>query len=149
MVGDKIVIKSNKYRKEVGNNKKVSKNNKKIKYTKNVKWVRPHNGKVSKEFSYSDVGKKGIDISGVLGDNIYSTGDVGDLTYPYKVLSNSTKTIKEICENKHEVSDKIINAKKPIVIIGQSALKLKSGKYIFENIKNFLISKKKISDEWN
>ena len=26
---------------------------------------------------------------------------------------------------------------------------MKSGKYIFENIKNFLISKKKISDEWN
>ena len=75
MIGDKIVIKSNKYRKDVGNNKKVNKNNKKIKYSKNVKWARPHNGKVSKEFSYSDVGKKGIDISGVLGDNIYSTGD--------------------------------------------------------------------------
>ena len=67
---------------------------------------------------------------------IYSLGDVGDLTYPYKVLSNSTKIIREICENNHAVSNKIINAKKPMIIIGQSALKLKSGKYIFENIKN-------------
>ena len=80
---------------------------------------------------------------------IYSVGDVGDLTYPYKILSNSTRIIKEIFDNNHEVSNKIINAKKPMVIIGQSALKLKSGKYIFENIKNFLISKKKINDEWN
>ena len=70
-----LALDDKEYLKEVVNNKKVSKNNKKIKYTKNVKWVRPHNGKVSKEFSYSDVGKKGIDISGVLGDNIYSTGD--------------------------------------------------------------------------
>ena len=80
---------------------------------------------------------------------IYSLGDVGDLTYPYKVLSNSSKIIKDICENNHEVSNKIINAKKPMVIIGQSALKLKSGNYIFESLKNFLISKKKINDEWN
>ena len=80
---------------------------------------------------------------------IYSVGDVGDLTYPYKVLSNSTKIIKEICENDHELSNKIINAKKPMIIIGQSALKLKSGKYIFENIKNFLVANKKINDEWN
>ncbi len=36
-----------------------------------------------------------------------------------------------------------------MVIIGQSALKLKSGNYIFESLKNFLISKKKINDEWN
>ena len=29
----------------------------------------------SKEFSYSDIGKKGIDISGKLGDEIYSASD--------------------------------------------------------------------------
>jgi NADH-quinone oxidoreductase subunit G len=80
---------------------------------------------------------------------IYSVGDVGDLTYPYKALSSSTKIIKDICDNNHEISNKIINAKKPMVIIGQSALKLKSGNYIFESFKNFLISKKKINDEWN
>ena len=78
---------------------------------------------------------------------IYSVGDVGDLTYPYKVLSSSTKIIKDICDNNHEISNKIINAKKPMVIIGQSALKLKSGNC--ESLKNLLISKKKINDEWN
>ena len=30
-------------------------------------------------------------------------------------------------------------AKKPIIIIGESALELKSGKYIFEELKKFLL----------
>ena len=44
--------------------------------------------------------------------SIYSIGDVGDLTYPYTVLENNTKIIKDIISNNHEVSNKIINAKK-------------------------------------
>jgi len=80
---------------------------------------------------------------------IYSIGDVGDQTYPYKKLSAETKIIKEIYENKSEISKKILDSKKPLVIIGNSALNLKSGKFIFENIKKFLIDNKKITDEWN
>jgi len=80
---------------------------------------------------------------------IYSTGDLGDLTYPYNIISKSSQIIKDICENKNEISKKIIKAKKPIIIIGQSALKLKSGQYIFECIKKFLKDNKKINDEWN
>ena len=37
----------------------------------------------------------------------------------------------------HELSEKIKKANKPIIIIGQSALKLKSGKFIFEQFKKF------------
>ena len=37
--------------------------------------MRPHNGKISKEFSYSDIGKKGIDIIGDIGDDIYSASE--------------------------------------------------------------------------
>ena len=66
-IGDQILIKSNKYRKN------ITKSKKKIKFASNIKWVRPHNGRVSKEFSYSDLGKKGIDISGNIGDKIYSS----------------------------------------------------------------------------
>ena len=80
---------------------------------------------------------------------VYSFGDIGDLTYPYKILENKTETIKDIIENKNKISDKIKNAKKPIVIIGQSALKLKSGKFIFEEFKKFLIKNNKINNEWN
>ena len=37
-----------------------------------------------------------------------------------------------------EFSKKLLSSKKPIVIIGESALELKSGKYIFEEFKKFL-----------
>ncbi len=74
-VGDKIEIKSKKYRKlsKSDNNLKTSKN--KIRYASNVKWGRPHDGRISKEFSYSDIGKKGIDFSGNIGDEILSSSD--------------------------------------------------------------------------
>ncbi len=80
---------------------------------------------------------------------IYSIGDVGDLTYPYITLNKSTETIKDFVESKNELSEKIKKAKKPIIIIGQSVLKLKSSKYIFEEIKKFLILNNKINEEWN
>ena len=80
---------------------------------------------------------------------IYSIGDVGDLTYPYEILPNNTKVIKDIIEGKHKISSKIENSKKPIIIIGNSVLNLKSGKYVFEEMKKYLTSKNKISNEWN
>ncbi len=80
---------------------------------------------------------------------IYSVGDVGDLTYPYTKIENNTEIIKKIIEKKHFLSEKIINAKKPMIIIGESLLNLKSGKYIFEEIKNFLINNDKIDENWN
>ncbi len=80
---------------------------------------------------------------------VYSFGNIGDLTYPYKILGNKTELIKDVIESKNELSEKIINAKKPIIILGQSALKLASGKYIFEELKKFLFKNNKINNEWN
>ena len=80
---------------------------------------------------------------------VYSIGDLGDLTYPHKSLNNETRIIKEIIEGKHELSAKIENSQKPLVIIGEASLNLRSGKYIFEEIKKYLTSINKISKEWN
>tara|TARA_Y100000591_G_scaffold277296_1_gene254923 strand:- start:412 stop:2439 length:2028 start_codon:yes stop_codon:yes gene_type:complete len=80
---------------------------------------------------------------------IYSTNDIGDQTYPYKILDNSTNFIKETIENKNDLSEEIKNSSKPIIIIGQSVLKLKSGQYIFEELKKFLIKSNKINENWN
>ncbi len=79
---------------------------------------------------------------------IFSLGNVGDLTYPYKVIENKTNIIQKIINNKHELAEKIINSKRPLIIIGQSVLKIKSGEYIFEELKKFLISKYYINNEW-
>ncbi len=80
---------------------------------------------------------------------IFSIGDPGDLTYDYKIISDKTDEIKKIINNESELSNKILSAKNPIIIIGESVLELESGKYIFEEIKNFLIQNNKISREWN
>ena len=80
---------------------------------------------------------------------IISLNEMGDLTFPYQFLDGNTETIKKIIEGKHEVSDLIKQAKKPMVIMGQSALKSKSSKYIFESIKLFLENNNKISTDWN
>jgi len=80
---------------------------------------------------------------------IISLNDVGDLTYPYEALNGDIENIKNIIEDKHEISNLIKEAKKPLIIIGQSTLKTKSSKYIFESIKSFLNKNNKISKEWN
>ena len=80
---------------------------------------------------------------------IISLNDVGDLTYPYESLDGDIENIKKITEDKHEVSSLIKEAKKPLIIFGQSSLKTKSAKYIFESVKSFLEKNNKISDEWN
>jgi len=80
---------------------------------------------------------------------IVSLNNLGDLTYPYISLNGNTDVIKEIIEDRHEISMTIKNSKKPLIILGQSILSLKSGKYIFESIKSFLKKNNKISEEWN
>ena len=80
---------------------------------------------------------------------IYVTSGSGDLTYPYEIIKNETKTIKDIVENNHFLSEKIKQSKKPLIILGQSVLKIKSGKYIFEELKEFLINNEKINNDWN
>ena len=80
---------------------------------------------------------------------IYAIGELIDQTYPVINLGDNINVIKNICENNHDLSMKIVNAKKPIIIIGQSALKAKTGKYIFENLKKFLSQNNKINENWN
>ena len=80
---------------------------------------------------------------------IISINDVGDLTYAYKFLDGKTQTIKDITENKNEVSQDILDAKNPMVILGESFLNTKSANYLFYSLKNFLLKNNKFTDEWN
>ncbi|MBD1150399.1 NADH-quinone oxidoreductase subunit G [Pelagibacterales bacterium SAG-MED29] len=80
---------------------------------------------------------------------IFSIGNPGDLTYDYTILGNKSDDIKKILNKEVEFSKKLLFSKKPIIIIGESALGLKSGKYIFEEIKNFLNNNNFIKKDWN
>ena len=80
---------------------------------------------------------------------IFSIGDPGNLTYNYKIIGDTTGDIKKIFNEETEFSKKLLSSKKPIIIIGESALELKSGKYIIEGFKNFLKKNNFINKDWN
>ena len=80
---------------------------------------------------------------------IYSIGDPGDLTYPYINIGSSTSIIKDITSGTHKIFNLIKKSKRPIIIIGESALSGESGKYIFETFKSFLSNNNFIDNKWN
>ena len=80
---------------------------------------------------------------------IFSIGNPGDLTYSYTLIGEKTDDIKKILNNEDEFSKKLSSAKKPIIIIGESALELKSGEYILEGLKKFLKKNNFINKDWN
>ena len=80
---------------------------------------------------------------------VFSIGDPGDLTYDYKIIGKTTQDINDFINGKNELSKKFLASKKPMIIIGESSLELKSGKYIFEEIKNFLKKNNFITEKWN
>ena len=80
---------------------------------------------------------------------IFSIGNPGDLTYDYEIIGSKTNDIKKIISKEHVFSQKLLSAKKPIIIIGESALELNSGKYIFEELKKFLIKNNLTNEDWN
>ncbi len=80
---------------------------------------------------------------------IISLNDIGDLTYPYQTLDGQTKTIVDIFEGNDDVSKKILESKKPLIILGESFFKLKSSEFLFDLIKKFLKKNNKINNEWN
>ena len=80
---------------------------------------------------------------------IISLNNIGDLTYPYESLDGNTQTLKDIFDNNNEISKKIINSKKPLIIIGESFLRIRSAEYLFNSLKDFLKKNEKISSEWN
>ena len=80
---------------------------------------------------------------------IYSLGNPGELNYKYEIIGNNTQTINEFINNESQFSKKFLEAKKPMIIIGESALEHKSGEYIFESIKKYLIKNNFINEEWN
>jgi len=80
---------------------------------------------------------------------IYSIGNPGDLTYKYKIIGNKTDDIKKILNNESDFSKKLSISKKPLIIIGESALEINSGKYIVEGFKNYLKKNNFIRKDWN
>ena len=80
---------------------------------------------------------------------IISLNDIGDLTYPYQHLDGKTQSIKDIIEGKNDISQEILNSKKPMIILGESFFNSKSANYLFYSLKEFLINNKKFDKDWS
>ncbi len=80
---------------------------------------------------------------------IFSTNDVGDLTYPYQSLDGKTQTIKDIFEGNHDISKEILKSKNPIIILGESFFRLKSSSFLFYTLKKFILKNNKLTEDWN
>ena len=80
---------------------------------------------------------------------VYSIGNPGDLTYKYEVIGENTMYLNDFINSNNKFSEKFLESKKPLVIIGESALETKSGQFIFEEVKNFLQKNNYISSKWN
>ena len=80
---------------------------------------------------------------------VLSFSDLGDLTYPYKTISNKVSDLDSITNSENEIYKKINLSKKPILIIGESFFKLQSAKILFTKLKNLLNSLGKINNNWN
>ena len=80
---------------------------------------------------------------------IFSIGNTEDLTYPYKKIGSNTKTIKEIILETHSISSDLKKSKKPMIILGESALEGEAGQYVFEELKSYLLKNNFIRDDWN
>ena len=80
---------------------------------------------------------------------IVSLNDVGDLTYPYQSLDGKTETIKNMIEDKNEISNHIKKSKRPLIILGESFLKVKAANYLFQSLKKFLSENGKLTHDWN
>jgi NADH-quinone oxidoreductase subunit G len=80
---------------------------------------------------------------------IISLSDLGDLTYPYECLDGQTQTLKDIFDGGHKISKAILDANKPMIIMGESLSKSSSSKYFFSKVKKFFSQNKKVNEEWN
>ena len=80
---------------------------------------------------------------------VISLNDVGNLTYNYQSLDGKIQTIRDIIENKNDISKKIVDSKKPMIIFGESFFNVKSAKYLFNSFKEFLSRNNKLTDDWN
>ena len=66
-----------------------------------------------------------------------------------KYILQDDEDIKKLLNKENETSKILLNSKKPIIIIGESALELKSAKFILQGIKKFLKENNFINENWN
>jgi NADH-quinone oxidoreductase subunit G len=79
---------------------------------------------------------------------VYSIGDNFDLTYPHENVGITLSAIAEILNKRGKIYESLKTSKKPVFIIGESALS-SNGEYIIETIKKILKESNSLNENWN
>ena len=69
---------------------------------------------------------------------IFTIGDPGEQTYKIISLGDNLKVLKDIENNNSIFSEKIKTSQKPMIIIGESVLNSKQGRFVLETSKSIL-----------
>lgn len=78
---------------------------------------------------------------GLIGDNV-------SLTYPYSFLGFATDTIEALLSGKNSFIEKLKNAKKPLIIVGQSVFETENDINILKAIAKLALEINAITDDW-
>tara|TARA_B110000971_G_C19959952_1_gene477489 strand:- start:1080 stop:1349 length:270 start_codon:yes stop_codon:yes gene_type:complete len=65
------------------------------------------------------------------------------------MLGEDTEELKKIFEGTSEINTVLKKCKRPLFIIGESALELKNSQFIVEETFNFLKKNNFVNDDWN
>ena len=76
-------------------------------------------------------------------------GENFDLTYKYEHLGNDVNILTDILYDKNEFSKKLLEAKKPMLIVGQSLLNRDDSIQIYSLLESFIEKFNMANDEWN
>ena len=71
-----------------------------------------------------------------------------DLTYTYKHLGDSPQTISDLAGGKHEFSQKLRAAKRPMIIVGSEALQRNDGDAVYSAAHKLALSLENTDKDW-
>tara|TARA_B100000929_G_scaffold96277_1_gene75525 strand:+ start:4494 stop:6548 length:2055 start_codon:yes stop_codon:yes gene_type:complete len=80
---------------------------------------------------------------------VASIGENYDMTYSYDHLGNDLNILEEIFLEKNEFSKKLLNSKKPMLIIGQAVLNRQDSLKVFSLLEQIIEKFKISSNNWN
>jgi len=85
-------------------------------------------------------------------NSVFSVGLIGpkvDLTYPYDHLGEKAIDLDFLSDGKHFFTQKLINAKNPVIVLGEAVLNHPDGEKILHRVRQFAVKNKLIREDWN
>ncbi len=80
---------------------------------------------------------------------VAAIGCNSDLTYNYEKLGSNASLLKDILDEKHNFSQILKNAKKPMIILGQDAICQNENSWVIDCAKKIAEKFNLIQDDWN